>query len=325
MEPSDYLMFTLFLWRIYISFLLARRYLKSKNPQLKILLTGYMIQSFSHIFNFSFLLVPALFYIFWEMGLMIYAYFIDQTFFKNQKRHFTYIYLSIFIFSILSVSFEIWGTYYVKSPLHIEEIIGSWCFAISSINVNVFLLNSVMNGYRKIKPDVTIEPWIKMKYKMIMIYCICYIVSMICWPLSPEDSLEIGITVIVGVIFNFISVGFEFLVWGNHKMLKKYVNRKFIEELPIGFNYINFLGKVIADKFNEPILKCTGLIRLALNDSIGDINIVNFTVLHNTIDTSLRIRLNRIYSTEIDIINELIEDLHLVLEDKQSVLTIGYA
>ncbi|MCP4760295.1 MAG: hypothetical protein GY870_00845 [archaeon] len=325
MEPSDYLFLILLFGRFSIGVLLIKRVNNSKNPQLKLLSYVYFVQSFSHIFNLSILLIPGVFYIFWDIGLIIYAYFVDQTFFKNQKSPFNIIVLLIFIFSSTSIFFEILGTYYVKSPLHIEELIGSWSFAISTMIVNIFLLISTFHGYKRIKFDVTIEPWIKIKYRLIFIYCICYIISVICWPLAPEDSLEISLVVIIGVLFNLISIILEFITWGILKRLKVYFNRNFVEELPVGFNYISFLGKIIAERFDESILKCTGLIRLSLKDYNLDIATINFDYLHKAIDNSLRKRLNSLYPNEVEKINEIITELHQVLTDKQSVLIIGYA
>ena len=86
---------------------------------------------------------------------------------------------------------------------------------------------------------------------------------------------------------------------------------------------IKLLGNQLAEKINVSSPAGRGLIKLAINDELGPfkpLNQLEFIDFKNTIENSLKMRLEKL---EISSISEIIDLLLENLTKNQSIITIG--
>ncbi len=86
---------------------------------------------------------------------------------------------------------------------------------------------------------------------------------------------------------------------------------------------IHYLGEILAEIINISPTAARGLLKLSIKDEIGPFTkfeVIKFEDLKNTIENSLRSRLNKLH---VKYLEELIENLLKELAENQSLITMA--
>ena len=126
------------------------------------------------------------------------------------------------------------NTYMFGASILIVSIISSLLFGGVITIFGGWYFISAREAYLKIKSKENIEPWIRMRYKTIMLYSMCFLLMGISFAVAPLFPTEIatGITVPLLIIFImlFVEAIGEFSAWYMPDKLKNYYNRNFSVE-----------------------------------------------------------------------------------------------
>ena len=240
-----YLVLFLMILRSFVAFSLFKRSTETGNLGLKRLSQAFMLFSlaFIGIIMDDAITLPGnismsfLFFDFMIIGTFFFILFIEETFYKGRKSAYKtvmriYVPGGITCGMLTTISGLIFG-YDLSLRVFIYQIYGV-IFGILVVLIVSWLLIAAVEAYKQIKEDSNVEPWIKMRYKITIVYAINTIIIGALFVINPFDTITviggIELTLLLINLLEFIQIFGEFIAWYMPGRLKRYFNRKYVVE-----------------------------------------------------------------------------------------------
>ena len=240
-----YLALFLMILRSFVAFSLFKRSRETGNLGLKRLSQAFMLFSLAFIgiivddaltlpgnISFSFAFFDLMI-----VGTFFFILFIEETFYKGRKSIYKLV-MGIIIpgglicVILTTVSGLLFG-YDLTIRVFLYQIYGV-IFGILVMIIVTWLFIAAFEAYKEIKDDNNVEPWIKMRYKITIVYAINTIIIGILFVINPYDTItvigSVEITLLLINLLEFIQILGEFFAWYMPDRLKRYFNRKYIVE-----------------------------------------------------------------------------------------------
>jgi len=226
--------------RVFLAIIIFQKGRKLKNKNLIELGVIFIILSVANLSTLiDDLAIPGLvasifFNLSTNIGLIIAIHWVDRVFYMNRKSPYKVLMGIIIPMAITNVLLSALNTYVFLAPNDIIAVISAILFGGVITIFGGWYFISAREAYRKLRSNKNVEPWIKMRFKTIMLYSMCFLLMGISFALGPLVPIEIatGITVPLFLIFITLlveAIG-EFLAWYMPDKLKNYYNRGFIVE-----------------------------------------------------------------------------------------------
>ena len=168
------------------------------------------------------------------ISIIIAIHWTDKVFYTNRKSPYKFLMAIMIPMAIANIILSTLNTYVFAEVDFIVSVFSSLLFGGVITIFGGWYFISARAAYLKIKSKENIEPWIKMRYKTIMLYSMCFLLMGISFGIAPLAPIEIsaGITVPLFLIFItlFIEAIGEFLAWYMPDKLKNYYNRNYSVE-----------------------------------------------------------------------------------------------
>ena len=226
--------------RVFLAIIVFQKGRKLKNKNLTELGLSFFILSVS---NLSILIddlgIPGLvtsivFNMSSLTAVIIALHWTDNVFYTNRKSPYKFMMVIVIPMAITNIILSTINTYMFGASILIVSIISSLLFGGVITIFGGWYFISAREAYLKIKSNENIEPWIRMRYKTIMLYSMCFLLMGISFAIAPLFPMEIatGITVPLLIIFImlFVEAIGEFSAWYMPDKLKNYYNRNFSVE-----------------------------------------------------------------------------------------------
>jgi hypothetical protein len=181
--------------------------------------------------------VSFLFFDFMIFGTFFFILFIEETFYKGRKSIFKTV-MRIYvpggiICGVLTTISGLFFGYALIARVFLYQIYGV-IFGILVMLIVSWLFIAAFEAYKEIKEDDNVEPWIKMRYKITIVYAINTIIIGALFVINPFDTTtvigDVDITLLFINLLEFIQIFGEFFAWYMPSRLKRYFNRKYIVE-----------------------------------------------------------------------------------------------
>lgn len=152
------------------------------------------------------------------LDFIITVIFIKMAFYEERKGPFYPILIFVITSSIIMLALLIpfpENALYIRIITYINVvIIGIWLFLVS------------LSAYKEIGDIEKIEPWIKARYKLVMIYSIFWVMGSILFFINALLSSNTIVTFALMVVYIVLPIT-EFLAWIMPRKLKNWLNRNF--------------------------------------------------------------------------------------------------
>ena len=226
--------------RVFLAIIVFQKGRKLKNKNLIELGAIFIILSVSNLSTLiDDLAIPGLvtsifFNLASNIGIIIAIHWVDRVFYTNRKSPYKLLMGIIIPMAIINVILSTLNTYIFLAPNNITAVISSILFGGVITIFGAWYFISAREAYLRLRSNNNVEPWIKMRFKTIMLYSMCFLLMGISFALGPLVPIEIttGITVPLFLIFITLlveAIG-EFLAWYMPDKLKNYYNRRFSVE-----------------------------------------------------------------------------------------------
>jgi len=147
------------------------------------------------------------------------AIFIHMTFYKDKKSPIYIILPTIIITGVLNVILTAMG-----QNLIIAVILDN----SSRIIIGIFFALTSTSTYLNIKNIKSVEPWLKFRYLLVIVYGLGWISVGIIFIITPNPEMEDNIgTLALRIIFAFMEI-IEFIAWVMPSRLKDWLNRNYV-------------------------------------------------------------------------------------------------
>ncbi len=223
MSVADILQFSVFIIRLIIAVALARYAIKTKGTNFWWLfglyftsgifgLTGLVIQ-FGDIFSLSS-----------GFRFICMVLFIHYTFYLDKKNPTIYQFIISVIAGILIIIFNVLYNYI--NPLEVYDTIVRLTQLIGNLVIFSWLIYASYQAFFNVKNDDTVDDWVKMRYKLVILYSFIGIFTAIAY--STLTSTEINLYTIIIFLATIVYQVIQLMVWIMPKFLRNYFNRNFI-------------------------------------------------------------------------------------------------
>ena len=233
----------LMVFRTFVAFSLYKRSRQTGSTSLKRLSQAFFLFSIAFLgiiidtsnLILEYMSVGFLFFDFMIIGTYFFILFIDDTFYKGRKSIYKTV-LRIYIpVGIVCGTLPIISSLIFRDDagmvVFLYQIYGVLFGLLVIINVS-WLLIAATEAYKEIKDDDNVEPWIKMRYKITIVYAINTIIIGALFVINPYDPTTIigdtDLTTLLINLLEFIQIFGEFFAWYMPDKLKQYFNRKYI-------------------------------------------------------------------------------------------------
>ncbi|MHA2181473.1 MAG: hypothetical protein ACXAAH_08625 [Promethearchaeota archaeon] len=291
----------------------------------------------------SFNILEILFYIFEFTSLFFLIFFTKETFYKNQRSSFKILLIVSIIFAISCFTFVLlrltsesvttYDNFYLLDAGFLGLVIIIVTFWNASASFKVFNLIR----------DEKIDRNIKLRYRIIAISSIIYGLQGFLTPIHVAIRVYAPLEVydFTSNIYTFMNVFTQLIFASGNYFAWIILGSKIespVETVPEideevttesaeptepkieQINFIKFFGETLSRKIGKDELTSRGLILYAIKDEYGSYDTVNFEILKNTFEKTLKERLEKVNVSNIDnICNEMIKELI----KNQSLLTMG--
>ena len=218
---------------------------KSNMKNLYILALYYLVGSFGLPFKLDFMDSQFILMFFLNFAQLILLIFIHQTFYVQKKSPLLIIFIISFLTSVVSVF--ILGLYILDPTIgenlpYIAQVIG----AVAGIVTFGWLVTIAWKSYSRIAPSTTIEDWLKMKYKLIILYSIIIIIPL-CFYFIPDSTAQGSPLIIPMGILAIFGWIVQYFTWVMPEKLVQYFNRNYtgettLDQLPSEDEIMKLLG-----------------------------------------------------------------------------------
>ncbi len=222
---SDIIVIIFIILRIVIGFIVLERARRTKLTNLYVLTAMFFNEGIGYIFLISLIDNSFLFNLIIPLNWILYLVFTDRTFYKDKKSPFL-------IFLAINITFNVFliivSGIYQFGPTH--DLL---FFHLGRIGVSFgmgimisWLIYASLQSYSKIKANESVEPWIKARYLLIVLYGFGTIGIALSWSFVPIDK-SINIFYFTTSLSLLILILGQYLAWVMPNVLKSFLNRNF--------------------------------------------------------------------------------------------------
>ena len=222
MSVADILQITVFAVRLIIAAALATYAIKTKGKNFWWLFGLYFI---SGIFGLTDLILQIgnIFAFSSGFRFICMVLFIHNTFYMDRNNPTIYFIIFSAISGIVIIIFNVLFDFI--NPLEVYDTIASITQMIGNLVVFSWLVYSSLKAFLNVKNDDTIDDWVKMRYKLVILYSIIGVFVAIAY--GTMISTEINFYTI-SIFFATIVYQFtQLITWVMPKFLRDYFNRHF--------------------------------------------------------------------------------------------------
>lgn len=213
-------------FRLIIVFFVFKKAFQTNLSQMFILGAHFFAESIVYLFTISILsnLIILRNFIALINGILL-LLFIKLTFHKERKNPFLLILgITITLSSVNIICLALFQSGIATDPIIL--LIGDICFTSMVVIGNSWMILSALFPYLKIKSKENIEPWIKVRYLLIIIYSTAGLVTGFMTLFVPTDE-SVNVPFLILIFCVLILIGGEFLAWVMPTRFKNWLNRDF--------------------------------------------------------------------------------------------------
>jgi len=222
MSIADILQFSVFIIRLIIAVALARFALKTKGKNFWWLFGLYFT---SGVFGLTDLILQIgdIFALSSGFRFICMVLFIHYTFYLDRKNPTIYFFMLSVITGIIIIVFHVLYDYI--NPLETYHIIAKLTQLFGNLVIFAWLIYSSFKAFQNVKNDSTIDDWIKMRYKLVILYSFIGIFTAIAY--STLTTTEISFYAIIIFLATIVYQIIQLFAWVMPKFLRNYFNRYF--------------------------------------------------------------------------------------------------
>lgn len=218
MSIIDILQLTVFVIRLILAVALASYALKTKGTNFWWLFGLYFISVIIG-FNDHFIGIVDIFALFSGFRFICMVLFIHYTFYLDRSNPTIYFFIISVIAGILIIIFKVIYDYII--PLEAYNTIARITQMIGNLLVLSWLIYSSYLAFQNVKNDDTVDDWVKMRYKLVILYPFFGIFVAIAYgTFTTSPTIAIFLATIVFQIIQLIA-------WVMPKPVRKFFNRHF--------------------------------------------------------------------------------------------------
>ena len=331
MSIVDILQFSVFIIRLIIAIALAKFALKTRGKNFWWLFGLYFTSGIFGLTN-QIIQVGDIFPLSSGFRFICMVLFIHYTFYLDKNNPTIYYFIFSVVIGILIIIFNV--LYEYLTPFEIYDIIARLTQLIGNLVIFSWLIYVSYHAFNYVKNDDTVEDWVKMRYKLVILYSSFGIFTAIAY--STLTSTEINFYTIIIFIATIIYQVIQLIAWTMPKMLRNYFNRHFIAQISSGkimdelsegelrvmikMDLVNFLGPKLSVLINKDVMLCKGLIRFAINDADKNPNSLTYKNINEIVNNELKSRLEQVNVTDL---NQVILQLNEFVIKNQSIFTMS--
>ena len=222
MSIADILQITVYTVRLIIAVALATYAIKTKGTNFWWLFGLYFT---SGIFGLTDLILQIgnIFALSSGFRFICMVLFIHYTFYLDRKNPTIYFFIFSVIIGIIIIIFNILFDF--VNPLEIYDTIANNVQIFGNLVVFSWLIYSSLKAFLDVKNDETIDDWVKMRYKLVILYSIIGIFVAIAY--GTLTSTEINFYTIFIFLASIVYQFTQLIAWVMPKFLRDYFNRHF--------------------------------------------------------------------------------------------------
>ena len=306
------------LLRLIVVYYIFKSAWKSKLLQYYILGLHILVESF---INLLLAVLPQIHYYFYLLDVFLVLTFIYLTFHRDNFTLYIIILTILLLFEILTIIFYNYNRAFFHNLNFL--IVGVWFTYQSS------------KAYLVVKDVKSIEPWIKTRYYLVIVYSILLFMGHLIFILDPSILLNFNFMTLLNIIIYIILLILEYLAWVIPKSLKNWLNRNYksFKEILLSKKELNDMIEFLTDFLSQRLaLSSTasrGLLKLAIKEELGkfkQMKQIHHRELRIVINNSLYKRLRALKiqgKIEIDDLQPIIKGILKKLDEGQSLLTMS--
>ena len=219
MSVTDIPFIIFFVIRLLLAVILARYAIKTKGTNFWWLSGLYFISAVIG-FNDHFIEIGDLFALSSGFRFICMILFVHYTFYLDRNNPTIYLLIISVISGILIISFKV--IYDYINPIEIYNTIARIIQMIGNLVVLSWLIYSSYSAFHIVKNDDTVDDWVKMRYKLVILYPffgLFVVISYGIFTTSPTISIFLAT-----IVFQTI----QLIAWVMPKFLRDFFNRNFI-------------------------------------------------------------------------------------------------
>lgn len=222
MSIADILQFSVFVIRLIIAVALARYAIKTKGTNFWWLFGLYFT---SGIFGLTDLILQIgdIFPLSSGFRFICMVLFIHYTFYLDKKNPTIYHFIISVIAGILIIIFNVLYNYI--NPLEVYDTIARLTQLIGNLIIFSWLIYASYHAFNNVKNDDTVDDWVKMRYKLVILYSFIGIFTAIAY--NTLTTTEINFYTISIFIATIVYQFVQLIVWVMPKFLRNFFNRNF--------------------------------------------------------------------------------------------------
>ncbi|MHA1720832.1 MAG: hypothetical protein ACTSWX_02390 [Promethearchaeota archaeon] len=225
MSVTDILYVTVFIIRLFIAVALGRYAIKTKGKNFWWLF-GLYFTSASFGLADHILKIGKIFPLSSGFRFVCMVLFIHYTFYLDRKNPTIYFILISVITGITIIIFNI--LYNFINPIEIYDNIVRITQMMGNFFIFSWLIYTSFQSFLLIRNDDTIDDWVKMRYKLVLLYS--FIGIFVAFAYATLKSTEINFYIIFIFITSIFYQFIQLIAWVMPKFLRKYFNRHYIHD-----------------------------------------------------------------------------------------------
>ncbi|MCP4762535.1 MAG: hypothetical protein GY870_12210 [archaeon] len=225
MEINDIIVIFFIILRFIVGIVLVNRANKKGLTNLYYLAIQLLVQCIGYLFYTSFFNNIFMFNVFMTTLFIPFIIFVDKTFYQGKKSPFKIMLVAVIVLTILTC--VLIGIYQFGPTQDLNIFfLGRITYSIEMGITALWMVYSAADSYIKIKSKEDVEPWIKARYLLVMLYMSSSFGIALVWPFFPYD-MTITLPYLIGAIFLVILNFGQFFAWVMPEGFKKWLNRNY--------------------------------------------------------------------------------------------------
>ena len=222
MSIADILYYTVFIIRLIIAVALATYAIKTKGKNFWWLFGLYFTNAAFGLTD-RILQMGDIFALSSGFRFIFMVLFIHYTFYMDRNNPTIYFFIISVITGILIIIFTILNDYI--NPLQVYDIIARITKIIGNLVIFSWLIYASYQAFQNVKNDDTIDDWVKMRYKLVILYSFIGIFTAIAY--STLATTEINFYTISIFIATIVYQVTQLITWVMPEFLRNFFNRNF--------------------------------------------------------------------------------------------------
>ena len=223
MSVVEILYYIVFVTHLIIALVLAKYAIKTKGTNFWWLF-GLYFASAAFGLTDLFLQIGDIFALSSGFRFICMVLFIHYTFYMDRNNPTIYFLILSVITGILIIIFTI--LYDFINPLQVYDIIVRITKIIGNLVIFSWLIYASYQSFQNVKNDDTVDDWVKMRYKLVILYSLIGIFTAISY--NTLTTTEINFYTISIFIATIVYQFVQLIVWVMPKFLRVFFNRYFI-------------------------------------------------------------------------------------------------